>query len=94
MSSASGVLRDRDDPESVVSYLSASEAEALVEEGVVAAGMIPKVRSLVEAVRGGVGRTHILSGLGGHALLTELFTKEGSGTMITLEEERERYLQE
>ena len=56
--------------------------------------MVPKVTNLVHAVRSGVERTHILSGLMENALLLELFTKQGSGTMITREEERKRYLSE
>ena len=89
-----GVLRDPSDPASVISVLSAKEAEELIESGTVAKGMIPKITNLVEAVRGGVGRTHILSGFIPNALLVELFTKGGAGTMITKEEERRRYLEE
>jgi len=89
-----GVLRDAADPDSLVSCLSASEAERLIDEGAIAQGMIPKVTNLIRAVREGVGRTHILSFKAEHALLVELFTKGGSGTMVTLEEERQRYLEE
>ncbi len=89
-----GVLRHPGDPASVISALTAKEAEALAREGTLRGGMIPKVLNLVDAVRRGVARTHILSGTAEHGLLTELFTKEGCGTMITLEEEHERYLSE
>jgi acetylglutamate kinase len=89
-----GVLEDPEDPESVVSALSASDADRMIEAGVIARGMVPKVTNLVRAVRGGVGRTHILSGFVEHALLVELFTKDGAGTMITRAEEQERYLTE
>lgn len=89
-----GVMRDPKDPSSVISYLSAREAERLIREGVIAKGMIPKVTNLIEAVRGGVHRAHILSGLVPQTLLVELFTKEGAGTMITIEAEKERYLSE
>jgi acetylglutamate kinase len=94
LTNVKGVLRDPEDPKSAINLLSAKEAESLIEEGVIAKGMIPKVTNLIRAVRGGVGRTHILSGRNDHALLVELFTKEGSGTMITLEEECRRYLDE
>ncbi|MCU0728148.1 MAG: acetylglutamate kinase, partial [Planctomycetes bacterium] len=69
-------------------------AEALIASGAIERGMVPKVKNLIEAARGGVPRVHILSGHAEHGLLAELFTREGAGTMITLEEERERWLSE
>ncbi len=79
-----GVLRDLADPDSLLTDLTAEEAERLVSEGVVQGGMIPKVRTCVETVRRGVPRAHILNGLEAHAILVELFTVRGTGTMITL----------
>lgn len=81
-----GVLRDLADPDSLVPDLSAAEAETLIGRGVIGGGMIPKVRTCIEAVRRGVSRAHILNGLEPHAILVELFTVRGTGTMITLEE--------
>ena len=94
LTSVPGVLEDGNDPDSVISCLSASEAEALVASGAVAGGMIPKVTNLIDAVRSGIARTHILSGTTTNCLLIELFTKDGSGTMITLKAEQKRYLSE
>jgi acetylglutamate kinase len=58
----------------------------MIADGTVDGGMIPKVRSCVRAVRGGVARAHILDGRRAHALLLEIFTREGIGTMVTAEE--------
>lgn len=78
-----GVRRDRDDPASHVHAAGAAELEALIEEGAVAGGMIPKVRSCVAAVRAGVGHAHILDGRRPHSLLLEIFTDQGIGTMVS-----------
>ena len=66
----------------VVSALSADELEAMLEAGSLSEGMIPKTASCVRAVRRGVGRAHILDGRVPHALLLEIFTTEGIGTMV------------
>ena len=89
-----GILRDPDDPESLVSSITAAEIESQIEAGNIAAGMIPKTRNCVEALRAGVPRAHILSGREPHALLLELFTKDGAGTLITLADEQQRYMSE
>lgn len=94
LSNVPGVLRDPADPDSLVSHLATAEAEALIEAGTVVKGMVPKITNLVHAVRGGVSRAHILSGKLPHALLVELFTKDGAGTMIARGAERDRYLTE
>jgi len=77
-----GLRRDVDDPASVVSSVSASGLQDLIDAGAVKSGMIPKVASCLRAVRGGVGRAHILDGRVPHALLLEIFTDEGIGTMV------------
>jgi acetylglutamate kinase len=82
-----GVMRSLSDPDSLVTDLTAEEAENLVKQGLVKGGMIPKVRTCVEAVRRGISRAHILNGLEPHAILLELFTVRGTGTMITLKPE-------
>ncbi len=94
MTNVDGVLRDPADPESLISALSATEAESLIDSGAIGKGMIPKVRNAIEAARAGVARVHILNGGRAHTLLLELFTKTGAGTLITREEERQRYLAE
>ncbi len=78
-----GLRRDVDDPGSLVSTVSADELEAMVGAGFVTGGMIPKIRSGLRAVRRGVGHAHILDGRVPHALLLEVFTREGIGTMVT-----------
>ncbi|HET7487768.1 MAG TPA: acetylglutamate kinase [Acidimicrobiales bacterium] len=83
LTNVEGLRRDPDDPESLVTTLSVDELEAMVEGGSVTAGMIPKAASCVRAVRGGVGHAHILDGRTPHALLLEVFTNEGVGTMVS-----------
>lgn len=78
-----GVRKDRDDPASLMPSLSAAEADGLIADGTVAGGMIPKLRSCVAAVRAGVGHGHILDGRTAHALLLEVFTDAGIGTMVS-----------
>ncbi len=78
-----GVRRDPADPGSQLSVLSAAELEALLGTGSVEGGMVPKARSCVEALRGGVAGAHILDGRVPHALLLELLTDHGVGTMVT-----------
>ena len=78
-----GLRRAVDDPASLIQRTTVGELEALVADGTVAGGMIPKVESCIQAVRGGVRSAHILDGRIPHVLLLELFTDEGVGTMIT-----------
>jgi acetylglutamate kinase len=94
LTNAPGLLRDPADPASLVSHVSAHESEEMLASGAIRGGMIPKITMLVEAVRGGVKRAHILDGTAEHSLLMELFTKNGAGTMVTTREEEKRYLDE
>jgi acetylglutamate kinase len=57
--------------------------EALIENGAVAGGMVPKARAAIHAVSGGVAQAHILDGRAAHALVLEFFTRSGIGTMVT-----------
>lgn len=77
-----GIMRSIDEPGSLISTLSAQEARKLIKEGAVQSGMIPKVKSCVSALDGGVKKTHIIDARISHALLLEIFTKEGIGTEI------------
>jgi acetylglutamate kinase len=77
-----GLLRRKDDPTSLVSRITTEEARAAMKDGSVSGGMLPKLRALVDAVEGGVERGHVLSGVVPGALLLELFTSAGSGTLI------------
>ncbi len=72
-------------PEQLLSEVSLSECERLIAEGVVDGGMVPKVEAVLQAMKGGVHRAHILDGRVPHALILEMFTPEGLGTMITEE---------
>jgi len=77
-----GLRRVVDDPTSLIRQSSPDELDALMADGTIAGGMIPKVESCVRAVRGGVKRAHILDGRVPHVLLLELFTDAGIGTMV------------
>ena len=77
-----GLRRDVDDAASIIRQTTAHELEALVADGSIAGGMIPKVASCVRAVRNGVARAHILDGRIAHVLLLEIFTDAGIGTMV------------
>lgn len=77
-----GLRRVVDDPGSIIRQTTCDELDALMADGTIAGGMIPKVESCVHAVRGGVRRAHILDGRIPHVLLLEIFTDEGIGTMV------------
>jgi acetylglutamate kinase len=77
-----GLLRDPKDPSTLISRLTLSEAKAAMATGIISGGMAPKVESLIEAVEGGVEAGHILSGLDESAILLELFTDRGAGTLV------------
>ncbi|MCU1451199.1 MAG: N-acetylglutamate kinase [Acidimicrobiales bacterium] len=83
LTNVEGLLKDTGDPGSVVSQLSADELESMLDQDVMTEGMIPKTRSCLRAVRRGVGQAHILDGRVPHALLLEIFTTEGIGTMVS-----------
>lgn len=78
-----GVRMNPDDPASVISEFPASDFQRLVQEGVIKGGMIPKVEACVRVVQGGVDKAHIIDGRKHHAILLELLTNEGVGTMIS-----------
>jgi len=77
-----GILRDRDDPQSLIDQLSLSEARELINAGVVAGGMVPKTECCIRALAQGVRAAHILDGRVPHSLLLEVFTNSGIGTMV------------
>lgn len=83
MTDIRGLLRDKDDDSTLISSLKASEVPALKMQGIIRGGMIPKVDCCVEAVRRGVSSAAIIDGRVPHAILSELLTDEGIGTMIT-----------
>ena len=81
-----GVYKDPTDLNSLISVLSLTHAEKLIQEGWVGGGMIPKLKNCMEAVKNGVARVHILDGRKQHCLLLEFFTDRGIGTAIISEE--------
>jgi acetylglutamate kinase len=78
-----GLRKDIDDATSLIQRITVDELSALIADGTISGGMIPKVESCMQAVRGGVKSAHILDGRIAHVLLLELFTDQGVGTMIT-----------
>ena len=85
LTAAPGLLEDVDDPESLVHRLTTMELRDRIAHESVSAGMIPKLRACADAVEGGVGTAHIINGRVPHAILIELLTDEGIGTMIRRE---------
>ena len=83
LSDIPGVLRDPDDPKSIISSLSRSEAYALIEDGTISGGMIPKIEACLETIDRGVHKVHIIDGRLRHSLLLETYTSNGIGTLIS-----------
>lgn len=82
-----GVLKDKEDSSTLISYLSDKQAKTYIEKGIIAGGMIPKVECCMEAMEKGVSMVHILDGRLGHALILEIYTHKGIGTMLYKEED-------
>ena len=82
LTDVNGILRDSADPESRISTLHVDDVVSLIQDGTAKGGMIPKLQACVRSVRGGVKKTHIIDGRVPHALLLEVFTREGIGTEI------------
>ncbi|MCR5204236.1 MAG: acetylglutamate kinase [Lachnospiraceae bacterium] len=82
MTDIDGILRDKDDPSSLIHEINASEAPQLMREGIVSGGMIPKVECCIEAIRRGVKKVFIINGKIPHSILIETMTDEGIGTMF------------
>ena len=78
-----GILRDKDDPDSILRQLTLHETERYIDDGTISGGMIPKAQCCMDGIRQGVQSVHILDGRIPHALLLEIFTNEGVGTMMT-----------
>lgn len=89
-----GVYRDPEDTSSLISELFVDEAKALIENGNVGGGMIPKLQNCIDAIESGVNRVHILDGRIQHCLLLEIFTNKGIGTAILREGEGKYYNEE
>ena len=83
MTDIDGILRDKDDPSTLIHKLTVSQAKGLYEEGIISGGMIPKVDCCIEAIAKGVETVVINDGRVPHSILMELLTDEGAGTMVT-----------
>lgn len=86
ISDVPGILRDAADPTSLIQSINRKQALQLIEDGVVSGGMIPKVKSAVDALNAGVRKVHFIDGRLPHTLLLEIFTTEGIGTEIVREQ--------
>ena len=86
MTDICGILMDRDDPTTLVTNITPSKAKDLMDNGVIQGGMIPKVQCCLNAIELGVNRVFILDGTKPHAILMEMLTDEGVGTMFVKEE--------
>lgn len=82
MTDITGVLYDKDDPNSLIRELSVSDAMQMKEKGIISGGMIPKILCCIDALNKGVGAAVIIDGRVPHAVLMEILTNEGAGTMI------------
>ena len=82
MTDIEGILRDKDDPSTLISKIYVSEAPQLIKEGVISGGMIPKINCCIEAIRRGVNKVFIIDGRVPHSILIETLTDEGMGTMF------------
>jgi len=82
MTDIPGLLRDKDDPSTLISEISLDEAPALIESGIISGGMIPKVDCCITAIRDGVKKVFIIDGRVPHSILIEVLTDKGVGTMF------------
>ncbi len=83
MTDIAGILRDKDDPSTLITEVTIDEAAHLYDEGIISGGMIPKVDCCIEAIHCGVKNVTIMDGRVPHSILMELLTDEGAGTMVT-----------
>ena len=83
MTDIAGILKDKDDPSSLIPRIDLEDAKHLFEDGTISGGMIPKVECCIEAIRRGVQKVFIMDGRVPHSLLIEMLTDEGAGTMVT-----------
>ena len=82
MTDIAGILKDKDDPSTLIPEISLSEADSLFESGIISSGMIPKVQCCVTAIKAGVKNVVIMDGRVHHSILMELLTNEGAGTLV------------
>lgn len=83
MTDIAGILKDKDEPSSLIPCIDIEEAEELEKSGIISGGMIPKVECCIDAIHKGVKKVIIMDGRVPHALLIETLTDEGAGTMVS-----------
>ncbi len=83
MTDIEGILKDKDNPDTLIPYITVEDAEKLYEDKVISGGMIPKVKCCVDAIKKGVKNVVIMDGRVPHSILMELLPDEGAGTMVT-----------
>ena len=88
LSDVPGILHEQGSPDSLIHTIAQEEVEVLIEKGVIAGGMIPKIRGAVSALAGGVSKVHIIDGRILHSLLLEIFTQKGIGTEIVHKQQK------
>ncbi len=82
MTDIAGILRDKDDPDSLIPLIDINDAVELFNSGIISGGMIPKVECCIDAIHRGVGRVIVMDGRIHHSILLEILTNEGVGTMV------------
>ncbi len=90
MTDIAGILRDKDDPSTLIPHITIKEATQLFTDGVISGGMIPKVDCCIEAIHHGVKTVTIMDGRVPHSILMEILTDEGAGTMVTGDDDNEQ----
>ena len=83
MTDVRGLLRDKDDEESLIPVVNVSDVSRLKKEGIISGGMIPKLEACVRCIEQGINRVHIINGTVPHPVMLEIFTDTGIGTMVT-----------
>jgi len=86
LSDIPGVLRDVNDPESLIPHITAAEGRAMIADGTIAGGMIPKIEGCLDTLAQGVKKIHIIDGRLRHSLLLEIYTTSGVGTELVRDE--------
>jgi len=91
MTDIAGILKDKDDPSSLIPLIDIADASRLLDEGIISGGMIPKVECCIDAIRHGVKKVFIMDGRVPHAILVETLTDEGAGTMVVADKTKINY---
>ena len=91
MTDIAGILKDKDDPSSLIPLIDIADASRLFDEGIISGGMIPKVECCIDAIHHGVKKVFIMDGRVPHAILVETLTDEGAGTMVVADKTKNNY---